>query len=400
MHFLRQFRSQPLQSLLTVLALMLGVAVVTAVAAFLGVGSQTQAAFSRSLWAREMTLQTREDDYQAFSEGDAGLVREVGLENDAPITLSAIDMDRARAAAPSVDYAFVTTPTCNDMPDLGARFGRLAVSRDYLSANGVTFAQGTGFSESDFSEQRRVVVISERLAGLLALGDNPVGQTVQARDCDALADFMVVGVMASQPDAAMPDFIIPFRPDPYNAMNPPSFVVEDVSTRGEARAELAAFAEAEWGGRVTVRAEDLGGYLAEQRTTRYLTAVLASIGLASASLNIMNLALAKVLARRREVGILRSLGATRRAIRSRYLVDALAIGVVGGLLGLALGYGFLAVFNSYVAASSPTPVPNIAPSLLSLGIGFASAVGSSLLFTLYPAQLAAQASIVSAVKEQ
>ena len=97
--------------------------------------------------------------------------------------------------------------------------------------------------------------------------------------------------------------------------------------------------------------------------------------------------------------MLQSLGATRANIRSRYFVHALAVGAVGGLLGVALGYGFLAVFNAYAAASSPVPVPLVTPSWLSLGVGFAAAVGSSLLFTLYPAQLAARASIAEAVKE-
>ena len=395
----RRFRSRPLQSLLTVSALTLGVAVVTAVAAFLEVGRQTERAFAASLWAREMTLQTKEEDYEAFSERDAGLVREVGLPDDAPVTLSAADMERARDAAPSVAYAYVTTPTCNDMPDSDVRLNSLAVSRDYFPANGVTFTQGAGFSESDFTEQRRVVLLSERLVKALKLEGNPVSQTIQARDCDNLAYFTVVGVMADRPDADLPDFIIPFRPDPYNAMNPPSFVVKDVSLRDEARAELAAFAQAEWGGRVTVRAEDLGGYLAEARTTRLLTAVLASLGLASAALNIMNLALARVLAGRREVGVLRSLGATRADIRGRYFMDALAAGVVGGLFGTALGYGFVVVFNAYVAASSPAPVPPVTLSWLSLAVGFAAAVGSSLLFTLYPAGLAAGANIAEAVKE-
>lgn len=396
----RRFRSRPFQLLLTVLALTLGVGVVTAVAAFLEVGRQTQRAFAESLWARELTLQTREDDYNAFSDPDAGLVREVGRENDAPVTLSAADMERAAEAAPSVDYAYVTTPTCSYMPDSDVSFDPLAVSRDYFPANGVTFAKGAGFSESDFAEPRRVVLLSERLVQALRFEGSPIGQTVQVLDCDNLAYFTVVGVMADRPDAELPDFIIPFRPDPYNAMNPPSFVVADVSQRDAARAELAAFAQAEWGGRVTVRAEDLSGYLAEQRTTRLLTAVLASLGLASAALNIMNLALARVLAGRREVGVLRSLGATRGDIRNRYFVDALVVGVVGGFLGVALGYGFLAVFNGYVAASSPAPAPLVTLSWPSLAVGFAAAVGSSLLLTLYPAQLAAGASIAEAVKEQ
>ena len=397
---LRRFGSQPLQTILTVLALVLGVAVVTAVSAFLDVSRQTQERFAKSLWARELTLQTREDEYLAHPDSGTGLVREVGSAGDKPVTLTQADMERARAAAPSVSYAFVTTPTCNDIPDSGLRFERIAVSRDYFPANNVTFAQGTRFSESDFVKQRRVAVISERMAGLLQLGENPVGRTVQARDCDALADFTVVGVITSRPDAEQPDFIIPFRPDLYNAMDAPHFAVENAAVRNEARAELASFAAKEWGGRVTVHTNNVEGYLAQERTTRLLVAVLASIGLTSAALNLMNLTLARVLTGRREVGILRSLGATRADIRGQYFTTALIMGVVGGLAGVALGYGFLAVFNLYVAAASPTQMEAVRPSLLSLSTGLVSAIGLSLLFTIYPAQLAARASIVAAVKEQ
>ena len=397
---LRRFWSQPFQSFLTVLALVLGVAVITAISAFLDVGRQTQAAFAESLWARELILQTREDEYLAHPDSTTGLVREVGLADDKPVTLTQADMERARTAAPSMSYAFVTTPTCTDMPDSGIRFERIAASQDYFPANNVTFTHGAGFSSSDFAKQRRVAVISERMAGLLQLGEKPVGQNIQARDCDALADFTIVGVMTSRPGAEQPDFIIPFRPDPYNEMDAPHFVVENASARNEARAELASFAAKEWGGRVTVHANNVEGYLAQERTTSLLTAVLASIGLTSAALNLMNLTLARVLRGRREVGILRSLGATRANIRSQYFTAALIMGVVGGLAGVALGYGFLAVFNLYVAAASSTQVEAVTPSLVSLGIGLASAVGLSLLFTIYPAQLAARASIVAAVKER
>ncbi len=396
----RRFRSRPLQSLLTVLALTLGVAVVTAVAAFLEVGRQTERAFAASLWAREMTLQTREDDYDAFSERDAGLVREVGLPDDAPVTLSAADTERAEDAAPSVAYAYVTTGVCVYMPDLGASSDRIAASRDYFPANGVTFTQGAGFSESDFTEQRRVVVLSERMVRLLELGDDPVGQTVEALDCDNFADFTVVGVMADRPNAELPDFIIPFRPDPYNAMNPPGFVVEDVSLRDEARAELSAFAETEWGGRVTVRANDLGGYLAEARTTRLLTAVRASLGLASAALNIMNLALARVLAGRRDIGVLRSLGATRAAIIRRYLADALTLGALGGALGVGLGFVLVWVFNNYIRAADPqgAQVYTVGFSLSAVFVGLLLSLAVTLLFALYPALVAARTNVVTALK--
>ena len=137
------------------------------------------------------------------------------------------------------------------------------------------------------------------------------------------------------------------------------------SARNEARAELASFAAKEWGGRVTVHSNNVEGYPAQQRTTRLLVAVLASIGLTSAALNLMNLTLARVLTGRREVGILRSLGATRANIRGQYFTNALIMGVVGGSAGVVLGYGFLAVFNLYVATASSAQIEAVRPSLLS-----------------------------------
>jgi putative ABC transport system permease protein len=393
----RQFRSRPLQTALTILAVALGVAVVTAVAAFLDINRQSQKTFINSVQARSITLQTREDDSANSSDWNSSLVTEVGLVDDQPITLTEEDLEQARAAAPSVAYAFITSPVGLDTSSI-AESGAdiLAVSKDYLAANDITLSEGSSFSESDFVEQRNVVLASRRLLELIDKVENPIGQTVTAWDQGSVA-FEIIGVMADKPDTTLPDLLIPFRPDPYNPTNPPTFVVNDVANLNQARAELEAFATKTWGGRVMVRSVNLEKYTTQQRTTRFLIAMLASVSLVSAALNIMNLMLAQVFKNRRETGILRSLGATRAIIRNQYLSNALVLGSVGGVLGVALGYLLLLAFNNYIATANPDAL-GLFPSRLTLVIGFASALGISAVFALYPALLASRLNVVEALK--
>jgi putative ABC transport system permease protein len=390
----RQFRSRPLQAILTILAVALGVAVVTAVAAFLDINRQSQKTFINSHEARMLTLQTLEDDYNAFA-GDDALVREVGLMDDQGVTLAQEDVEQAKAASPSVDYAYVSS-----VVGVAMRGNIISVSKDFIDAHGITLLQGSPFTESDYTEQRSVAIVSRRAIELHNLPDNPIGQTI--KDDDNFMALQIIGVMANDAikDAygETVDILIPFRVDSYNPMYAPSFVVKDIGNLNVARAELQAFASKTWGERVTVRSNNLETYTAQQRTTRFLIATLASVSLVSAALNIMNLMLAQVFKNRRETGILRSLGATRAIIRNQYLSNALILGSVGGVLGVALGYALLWAFNSYVATANPDAL-GLAPSLLALLIGFASALGISAVFALYPALLASRMNVVEALKE-
>ncbi len=393
---LRRLTSSPLQSALTLLALALGVAAVTAIAAFIDVNRQAQTALTTSLWARELTVQTREDDLSNAAEEDGSLIHEVGRLGDEPITLTEADMERARDSAPKVAYAYITSPVGVDTSHLSKDgVAILSVSKDYLVVNDITVSEGSSFTDSDYAEQRNIALVSPRLVKLMGVSD-PVGEHVT----DTWGDFNVeiIGVMAASENANS-DILIPFRSDLYNAMGPLTFVVEDVADVDEARAQLQAFAARTWGDRVSVRSQDLKRYAAGQRSTRLLIASLASIGLMSAALNIMNLLLARVFRNRRDTGILRTLGATRRVIRNQYLVDALVLGLIGGATGVLLGYGLLIVFDTYVTAAGQQAILIAdSPSLLPLVVGFVSALCISVIFSVYPALLASRLNVTESLE--
>ncbi len=99
-------------------------------------------------------------------------------------------------------------------------------------------------------------------------------------------------------------------------------------------------------------------------------------------IGIMNIMLVSVTERTREIGVRKALGATRRAIMTQFLVEALFLCVLGGVLGVGAGYGAAALMTRL--ASWDTAV---APQAVVAAIGFSAAVG--LFFGLWPARRAA-----------
>jgi putative ABC transport system permease protein len=143
-----------------------------------------------------------------------------------------------------------------------------------------------------------------------------------------------------------------------------------------------------------------------------LLVLIAGISLVVGGIGIMNIMLATVTERTREIGIRRALGATRRAIIYQFLVEAVVLTGVGGMLGV--GFGFLVapavtvtrtlaqkVFPDVISSLPPTIMqlePRIAAwsIIASLLISF----GVGLVFGLYPARRAAMMDPIEALRHE
>ena len=400
----RQFKTYPLQSVLIILAVALGVAVVTAVAALLGQSfSQLNDA---ALWSRQLTLQTKANDQGAFYRGDAAPVREVGLLNEEKVSLTLDDLARAKEAAPTVDYAYITSwygftvDPEGDSFDLDVR----AVTADYLTAADIKVIQGSLPSESDFAENRRVMLLPEETIEKLGLGGDPVGQSITVSDFSSASDYTLVGVLEGNAwGNDGPNAFIPYKPAPWEAdgLQELSFAVKDKTNVAQARAELQAYAERTWGGRVTVSSLSDADAEGQYRLVALVTAAFASTALAAAALNIMNLMLARVLKRRHSIGILRSLGASKGSILWGFLSESLVLGVLGGLLGVGAGYGLFVLYNRYQVTVYGDQFAALLGAFpwFALLIGFAVALATSLIFGFYPAWQASRLRPVEALRE-
>jgi putative ABC transport system permease protein len=136
--------------------------------------------------------------------------------------------------------------------------------------------------------------------------------------------------------------------------------------------------------------------LREEETKRIFKIVLASIAgisLLVGGIGIMNVMLATVTERTREIGVRRALGAKKRHIMWQFLVETVVLSVGGGLLGIALGLSIPKIVEYY---TDMEPVVTPAAPALAFGIS----VGIGLLFGLYPAWRAAAMDPVEALRHE
>jgi len=126
-----------------------------------------------------------------------------------------------------------------------------------------------------------------------------------------------------------------------------------------------------------------------------LTAFLAAIGAISllvGGIGIMNIMLVSVTERTREIGVRKALGARRWAIRLQFLIEALMVTMLAGILGILFGIGLSAL----IASLQSSIVPQVQP--YSIAIAFGVSVFIGVVFGLYPAWRASLLSPVEALR--
>jgi putative ABC transport system permease protein len=117
------------------------------------------------------------------------------------------------------------------------------------------------------------------------------------------------------------------------------------------------------------------------------------IGIVVGGIVIMNIMLMSVNERVHEIGIRKSVGATRRAIRTQFLVEAVVLASLGGVLGVVLGWGAATL----VATMSPLPAR---VTWWSVGAALALGAGAGVLFGVYPATRAARLDPINALRAE
>jgi putative ABC transport system permease protein len=148
--------------------------------------------------------------------------------------------------------------------------------------------------------------------------------------------------------------------------------------------------------------DDFKVQTAEQLTESFNTVInmvtavsagIVGISLLVGGIGIMNIMLVSVTERTREIGILKALGATRQDILLQFLIEALTLTMIGGLVGVAIGYGLGALVATLLPGFPAAHVPLWA---VLLSFGFCAAVG--IIFGIVPAAKAAQLDPIDALR--
>ncbi|HXQ29835.1 MAG TPA: ABC transporter permease [Gemmatimonadales bacterium] len=392
---LEALRANKLRSLLTMLGIIIGVgAVITMVA----LGSGAQKSVQDRIQALGPTLLSVYPG-QSFMRG-------VASNNRVSLTL-----DDDTALAHNARYVSAVVPELGasmqvQYGDQNINVTVLGTTPNYAAVHNYTMTAGRMFTAGDDGARRRVAVLGASVPQMLNTnGLAMIGQTILIRGIP----LDVIGLLSekgSQGSFFNPDeqILVPLQTARYRTMGTDRLRDVTVEARDLDAMNLAMI-EIE---RVLRRQHKLRpgqdddfqirnqtDILATlQQTTdtfKYLLAGIAAVSLIVGGIGIMNIMLVSVTERTREIGVRKALGATRSNILFQFLVEALVLCLVGGLIGVILGSGG-ALLISRVAHWNTL----ISPFAILLAFAFSAAVG--LFFGIWPARRAAILDPIAALR--
>jgi putative ABC transport system permease protein len=280
------------------------------------------------------------------------------------------------------------------------------ITPPYQVVQDYRFAAGEPITDPDVRDRRAVVVLGNEVAGRLF--DDPamaVGHKVRV----AGRELLVKGVIAKKGRVLGQSFdtfvLLPFST--FESMYGRRKTTVVSVKMADAEAIDGAMARAEEAMRLAhrLRPGESNDFTVDKATAlvsfwRNLTRILFTaipavvcIGIVVGGIVIMNIMLMSVNERIHEIGIRKSVGATRRDIRRQFLVEAVALASLGGAFGVLVGWGAA----NLVATVSPLPAR---VTLWSVGIAMALGAGAGVLFGVYPAARAARLDPINALRAE
>ncbi len=281
-----------------------------------------------------------------------------------------------------------------------------ASTADYAAVYGRFPIKGRFIASADDQGRRRVAVLGSKLVDDLNLPKDPLGEYIRIGS----EWFRVIGVMEKQGDLfgfSLDNYVvIPFdvgRALNGNRLRPfmqVSFTIDDVDQVDTIRDRAVRAVKASRPGTAdddTFKIQAADSVVKQfdeiTRTTTAVVGGVVGISLLVGGIGIMNIMLVSVTERTREIGVLKALGATRRDILVQFLLEAALLALLGGLIGIAIGWGTGALIASLIPGFPPAAVP----VWVILGAaGFSALVG--VVFGIMPASKAAGLDPIEALR--
>ena len=308
-------------------------------------------------------------------------------------------LDGVKAASPYTANSYVTIYQSKNWTTTVS-----GVSSNFQDVNNWTMAEGRFISSKNVENRERVAVVGQTVVKNLFAGEDPVGKEIRVKNIP----FRVIGVLNSKGNGTMGNdqddvIFIPYttameRVESVDYLRMIYVVANDDNGIDRLQSDIENLLRV----RHSIKDTNLDDFNIQnmksimetmEQTTGTLTLFLgavAAISLVVGGIGIMNIMLVSVTERTREIGIRKALGATYFVIVTQFLIEAVVISLMGGLIGIALGIGASKLIGLASGMSTVISVPTIV-----LSFAFSMAIG--LVFGIYPARKAAKLNPIDAL---
>ncbi len=393
---LKSIARNKMRSLLTMLGIIIGVAsVITLVA--LGEGSQKDIQAQVSSLGTNLLVIHPSRSQIGGVQGAAGSLGTLSLTD---VNLLRKNATLLNAVSPEVriqSQVVAGSYNCNTSIYGG--------DPEYFTIRNYQVASGAAFSERDLLTRAKVALLGKTVADELFPGEDPVGARIRIRN----VPFMVVGVLAAKGQSAMgsdQDDVI---------LAPTSTVLNRLGDGKTLRGIVVSTASAEQMDAAKKQIEQIlrdahrlpagsesNFHIFDQSevnqmatqvtgTMTMLLSAIAGVSLLVGGIGIMNIMLVSVTERTREIGLRLAVGARPRDVLNQFLVEAAALSLCGGVIGIMVGFTAARVGGALLGISVVTN-----PLVILVAVIFTAAIG--IFFGFYPARKAANLNPIDALR--
>lgn len=394
---INNLRATKMRTALTVLGIIIGVASVTAIFA---IGEGAKNAVRGQITQLGNDIITIRPGRAVLQNTNAWLSSGI-LPTYSSSTLtehdleSTVEVSHVKAAAPLM---FITGSIGNNHTASGTI---IATTPELSSALSLSMRSGEFLSHQT---SRQTVVLGQDLAIQLLGSDVAIGQKVQLRG----QEFTVIGILKKFESSIAVSNTVDLNRSAFvsieagKSFNQGIAQIQQITVKADDRNQTSGIASevqkkilANHGGEedFSVLRPEEALQLTDQlfhALTAFISAV-ASISILVGGIGIMNIMLVSVTERTREIGIRKAVGATNRQILTQFLIESLVMTVLGGVLGVFVGYGSAFIVGSYLGF-----VPGFTAWILLSAMAIALGVG--LLFGAWPAIKAARKDPIEALR--
>lgn len=285
------------------------------------------------------------------------------------------------------------------------------ITPEHMQVNNLEIAHGAFFTEYEYQHGAKVAVLGSDVKETLFGDADPIGQQMRMGGIVV----RVIGVLESkeamegspndnifiplttfqqtvyQPRTAQGDHVVHYITLTVSDQEQGDYVIDEITELLRSRHQLAANADDDF---EIISLEEIIKTVSEiTGTIALFLGAIAAISLLVGGIGVMNIMLVSVTERRREIGILKALGATGRDIWTQFLMEAAFLTLAGGIIGIALGWAV-----SYFVSSAGQIPSVVTADIVVLAVSVS--VGIGLFFGFYPAWQASRLNPIEALRSE